>query len=86
MRAPLGASRTSVWPSSAPSHVATKVAVETVESTSFHLVETLAATIGREILAAWPRVESVEVAVRKPEAPMPGPAESVEVRIRLARR
>jgi dihydropteroate synthase len=63
-----------------------RLAVETVESTSFHLVETLAATIGREILAAWPRVERVEVAVRKPEAPMPGPVESVEVRIRLARR
>jgi dihydropteroate synthase len=61
------------------------VAVETVGATSFHLIETLAATIARRVLDAWPRVGAVEVAVRKPEAPMPGPVESVEVRVRMTR-
>jgi dihydropteroate synthase len=62
------------------------LAVETVGSTSFHLIETLAATIARRVLGTWPQVAAVEVAVRKPEAPMPGPLESVEVRVRLTRR
>jgi dihydroneopterin aldolase len=62
-----------------------KLAIQTVGSTSFHLIETLAATIARTVLETWPAVSVVEVGVRKPEASMPGPVESVEVRVRLPR-
>jgi dihydroneopterin aldolase len=62
-----------------------RVALTTVASTSFHLIETLATTIGRAVLETWPAVRAVEVAVRKPEAAMPGPVAGVEVRIRLTR-
>jgi dihydropteroate synthase len=61
------------------------LAVATVETTSFHLLETLAATIGRAVLERWPQAMSAEVAIRKPEAPMPGPFGTVEVRVRLTR-
>ncbi|HLE59431.1 MAG TPA: dihydroneopterin aldolase [Candidatus Limnocylindria bacterium] len=53
-----------------------------VEGSSFRLIEALAGRIAADLLAAHPRVESVEVAVRKPRAPLPGQFESVEVRIR----
>jgi dihydropteroate synthase len=56
-----------------------------VEATSFRLVETLAASIGQAVLERWPQITNVEVAVRKLEAPMPGPFSKAEVRIRLAR-
>jgi dihydropteroate synthase len=56
-----------------------------VDGTSYHLLETLAADIGQATLDRWPMVSAVEVAVRKPEAPMPVPVRSVEVRIRLGR-
>jgi dihydropteroate synthase len=62
-----------------------RMVMTTVASTSFRLIETLASAIGREILAGWPQVGGVDVAVRKPEAAMPGPVGSVEVRVRLAR-
>jgi len=54
---------------------------QAVEGRSFRLLEALAATIATEILAQ-PRVTEVEVAVRKPKAPLPGAFETVEVRIR----
>jgi len=54
---------------------------QAVEERSFRLLEALAATIATEILAQ-PRVTEVEVAVRKPKAPLPGAFETVEVRIR----
>jgi dihydropteroate synthase len=56
-----------------------------VEEESFHLIETLAASIGRAILERWPIVAEVEVAIRKPEAPLPGPTGGVEVRLNLRR-
>jgi len=56
-----------------------------VRDDSFHLIESLAASIGRAILDRWPLVAEVEVAVRKSEAPLPGPAGGVEVRLRLHR-
>ncbi|MEX1278057.1 MAG: dihydroneopterin aldolase, partial [Chloroflexota bacterium] len=56
-----------------------------VRDDSFHLIESLAASIGRAILDRWPLVTEVEVAVRKPKAPLPGPAGGVEVRLRLHR-
>ena len=52
---------------------------------SFRLIETLAAAIGEAILGRWPVVDDVEVAVRKPQAPMPAPFERVEARVRLVR-
>jgi len=56
-----------------------------VRDDSFHLIESLAASIGRAILDRWPLVTEVEVAVRKPQAPLPQAAGRVEVRLRLHR-
>ncbi|HUG95653.1 MAG TPA: dihydropteroate synthase [Pleomorphomonadaceae bacterium] len=56
-----------------------------VRDDSFHLIESLAASIGQAILDRWPVVTEVEVAVRKPEASLPGPAGGAEVRLRLQR-
>lgn len=55
-----------------------------VEERSFRLLEALAAAVADELLAL-PNVTRVEVAVRKPKAPLPGAFESVEVRIRRHR-
>jgi dihydropteroate synthase len=63
-----------------------RLVIDEVGKRSFHLLETLAATIGQAVLDRWPIVDEVEVAVRKPAAPMPAPYERVEVRIRLPRR
>jgi len=54
-----------------------------VEGRSFRLLEALAAAVADEVLGL-PGVTEVEVAVRKPKAPLPGAFESVEVRIRRA--
>lgn len=54
---------------------------EIVERQSFRLVEALAGAIADAILAAQP-INEVEVAVRKPKAPLPGAFETVEVRLR----
>lgn len=56
-----------------------------VRDDSFHLIESLAASIGQAILDRWPVVTEVEVAVRKPEASLPGPSGGAEVRLRLQR-
>jgi len=56
-----------------------------VRDDSFHLIESLAASIGQAILDRWPVVTDVDVAVRKPEAPVPGPSGGAEVRLRLQR-
>ena len=55
-----------------------------VEERSFHLLEALATAIADAVLAAQ-GVDDVEVAVRKPKAPLPGAFESVEVRVRRRR-
>jgi len=55
-----------------------------VEGRSFRLIEALAAAIGDTVLASH-AVAEVEVAVRKPRAPLPGTFETVEVRIRRRR-
>lgn len=60
------------------------LAKERVQGTSFHLIETLAASVGGAILERWPAATEVEVAVRKPEALLPGPARA-EVRLTLRR-
>jgi len=59
--------------------------VTRVRDDSFHLIESLAASIGRAILDRWPLATDVEVAVRKPEASLPGPSGGAEVRLRLHR-
>jgi 7,8-dihydroneopterin aldolase/epimerase/oxygenase len=59
--------------------------VDLVGTASFRLIESLAAAIGEAVLGRWPVVSAVEIAVRKPEAPMPAPFERVEARIRLTR-
>jgi dihydroneopterin aldolase len=55
-----------------------------VEGRSFRLLEALAEAIARAVLDAF-AVDEVEVAVRKPQAPLPGHFETVEVRIRRGR-
>ena len=52
-----------------------------VEERSFQLIEALAAAIGDAVIAEH-AVDDVEVRLRKPKAPLPGPFETVEVRIR----
>ena len=52
-----------------------------VEGQSYRLLEALAGTIADAILAAG-NVDSVEVRVRKPRAPLPGAFETVEVTLR----
>ncbi|MFN2484132.1 MAG: dihydroneopterin aldolase [Candidatus Limnocylindria bacterium] len=52
-----------------------------VEDASHRLIETLAESIAGELLRRFP-VEEVEVRVRKPDAPLPGPFDHVEIAIR----
>ena len=57
-----------------------------VEGRSYRLLEALAGEIARAVVDAHgtdePRLASVEVRVRKPEAPLPGDFETVEVSVR----
>ena len=59
--------------------------IDRVAGQSFRLLESLAADIGRAAMDRWPAISEVEIAVRKPQAPMPGPVGTVEVRVRLPR-
>ncbi len=52
-----------------------------VEEGSFRLIEALAGAIAAQIADTF-TVDEVEVAVRKPKAPLPGAFETVEVRLR----
>jgi dihydroneopterin aldolase len=54
-----------------------------VEGTSRQLIEALAGSIARAVLAATPPsvVGAVEVRVRKPEAPIDGPFDTVEAAV-----
>jgi dihydroneopterin aldolase len=56
-----------------------------VEGQSFRLIEALAGTIADAVLAATD-ARTVEVRVRKPRAPLPGPFETVEVAVGRRRR
>lgn len=51
-----------------------------VEGESFRLVEALAGAIAEAVLGGFP-VDGVEVRVRKPKAPLPGPFDTVEVQL-----
>jgi dihydroneopterin aldolase len=57
-----------------------------VEGQSFRLLEALAGAIAEAVVDAHgtdePRLASVEVRVRKPQAPLPGDFEAVEVTVR----
>ena len=55
-----------------------------VEGREFNLIEGLAGAVADAVLAD-PRLEDVEVRVRKPKAPLPGAFETVEARIRRRR-
>ncbi len=52
-----------------------------VEEESHRLIETLAETIARELLVRF-ALREVEVRVRKPDAPLPGPFDYVEIAVR----
>jgi dihydroneopterin aldolase len=56
-----------------------------VEGQSFRLIEALAGAIIQALLASDARIGDVEVAVRKPKAPLPGAFETVEARVRRRR-
>jgi dihydroneopterin aldolase len=55
-----------------------------VEERSFRLIEALAGAIAEAVLATF-KLEYVEVAVRKPKAPLPGAFEAVEAKLRRRR-
>lgn len=66
---------------------AAALAKECVEARPpFQLIERLAKTIGEKILAAFPRVCSVEVVVHKPQAPVGLEFEDLGVRMVITRR
>jgi dihydroneopterin aldolase len=56
-----------------------------VEETTLELIEALADTIAREILAANQAVEDVVVRVRKPDVDLGGPLEYAGVEVRRGR-
>ncbi len=60
-----------------------------VEGRSFRLIEALAGEIAAALLTAHgdddPRLDAVEVRVRKPQAPLPGAFDTVEVTVRRPR-
>lgn len=55
-----------------------------VEERSFRLIEALAGAIAATILETF-SVDDVEVAVRKPKAPLPGAFDTVEAKLRRRR-
>jgi dihydroneopterin aldolase len=56
-----------------------------VEGQSFRLIEALAGSIADALLAGDESIRDVEVAVRKPKAPLPGAFDTVEARLRRRR-
>jgi len=52
----------------------------------FRTIEALAETIASEALVMFPRVDTIEVRVEKPEAPIPVVSDGVAVEIRRSRR
>lgn len=52
-----------------------------VEEERFRLLEALAGAVAEAVLAGAPAVEEVAVRVRKPQAPLPGLFETVEVEL-----
>jgi dihydroneopterin aldolase len=56
-----------------------------VQGSSFRLIEAIAGAIVEAILESQPQVESIEVRVRKPQAPLPGEFKAVEAVLRRDR-
>lgn len=52
----------------------------------FHLLEALASAIGNGILKEFPRVQKAVVRVRKPQAPVKGVVDHVEVEVSAERK
>lgn len=52
---------------------------QVAQSGPYQLIETLAGRIGDEVLARFPQVEALQIAVHKPQAPLPGPVADVVV-------
>lgn len=52
-----------------------------VEGERFNLIEALAERIAAEVLTGFPRVDQVTVTVTKPEVPIPGILEGVQVEV-----
>jgi dihydroneopterin aldolase len=61
------------------------VVADVVQGRSFRLIEALAGAIIEAVLELQPLVESVEVHVRKPQAPLPGTFDTVEAVLRRDR-
>jgi dihydroneopterin aldolase len=57
-----------------------------VEKGRTRLLETLCRKIGEAVLRKWPQVESVQVTVKKPVAPIPGIFEYVAIEAEIGRR
>ena len=56
-----------------------------VTNNNFYLIERLAYLIGQDVLRAYPAVQAVEVAVRKPNPPVGGTADRAEAIYRTSR-
>lgn len=56
---------------------------EIVTRNRFYLIEKLAFLIARKVRETYPTVDSIEVAVRKPNPPVGGTADHAEARFRL---
>jgi len=56
-----------------------------VTEKKYYLIEALAGTIAHRILDAFPRIESAVVSVRKPNAPIKGVLDYVEVEVEQER-
>lgn len=64
----------------------TEIAVRIGTQRRFGLIEALAETIAAEILGTFPAIDSIEVRIDKPSAPVPALIEGVSVAITRARR
>ena len=54
---------------------------ELMQEKTYKLIETVAETVAREVLRSFPLVQAVDVEIRKPQAPIGLPFESVSVKI-----
>lgn len=57
------------------------IVVKVATGQRFHLIEALAERVAREILAAFPAIETIRVRVDKPAAPIPTILEGVTIEI-----
>lgn len=60
-----------------------KVVKRVAEENSFDLIETLAYTVAKSVLLAFPLADSVDVLIKKPDAPMSGTFDYVAVETAL---